>query len=222
MNEKNKEQEVPTIFWRIEEWFPEFNGEIKARLKNYHRELIKINRSVSLISPKTIFVADALHFADSILACRLVMESNQEIDSIYDFGSGSGFPGLIFAILYPKVQVTLVEIDARKCEFLNHIINVLELKNVTVENKSIEALSENSVKFAICRGLGNISKAILLARRCMQKGGIFFQLKSEEWGIEVGGIPSQLCSVWSPSLLGEYKLPVGAIKFAIIKTEKIA
>ncbi len=44
-----------------------------------------------------------------------------------------------------------------------------------------------------------------------------FSYKGEEWGIELGEIPTQLCSVWSPSLVSDYKLPVGAMKFAVIK-----
>jgi 16S rRNA (guanine527-N7)-methyltransferase len=101
-------------------------------------------------------------------------------------------------------------------------MGVLGLKNVKIENLHVEKLPENSVQWAICRGFGNISKAILMARRVVAKGGSLYHMKGEEWGIEVGEIPTQLCSIWSPSLVGEYKLPVGAIKFGVVRTEKIA
>lgn len=218
----NREQEAPVIAWRIDEWFPALSLETRSRLKTYHAELIKANRTVSLISPKTLFVADAIHFADSILASQTIFRSNSNIKKIYDLGSGSGFPGLVFAILYPQVHVVAVEADAKKCEFLNHIIKILGITNCIVENKSIEALPEGSVQFAMARGLASISKSILLTRKVIPKGGIFYHLKTEEWGIEVGEIPTQLCSIWSPSLVGEYKLPVGAVKFSIVKTDKIA
>ncbi|QDK39566.1 16S rRNA (guanine(527)-N(7))-methyltransferase RsmG [Bdellovibrio sp. NC01] len=220
--DNNNEQQAPTIFWRIDEWFPDLSPETKTRLKTYHEELIKFNRTVNLISAKTILVADALHFADSLLAAKIITQSHPQIDKIYDLGSGNGFPGLVFAIYKPTTQVVLVEIDQKKCEFLQHMISTLGLKNVTVENKNVEALGDNTVKFAITRGFANISRTILAARKIMPKGGQLFHLKGEEWGIEVGEIPSQLCSIWSPSLVGEYKLPVGAVKFGVVKTEKIA
>lgn len=218
----NKEQEAPTIYWRINEWFPDLSPEVKARLKTYHEELIKFNRTLNLVSLKTLFVADALHFADSILSSRTIYSSNPKIDKIFDLGSGNGFPGMIFAIFYPQVQVVLVESDQRKCEFLKHIVFSLKLTNVTVENKTVEALPENSIQYAMARGFSSISKTILVTRKCMVKGGVLYHLKSEEWGIEVGEIPTQLCSIWTPSLVGDYKLPVGAVKFSIVKTDKIA
>lgn len=222
MSNNNGEQQAPTIYWRIDEWFPNLSPELKTRLKAYHEELLKFNRTVNLISVKSLFVADAIHFADSILASQIVYRSNPKMEKIYDFGSGSGFPGVVFAMLYPQVQVYLIESDSKKCEFLKHLQNGLKISNISIENKSIESLQDGSVQYAMTRGLFSISKALLLTRRLIVKGGVLFHFKSEEWGLEVGEIPSQLCSIWTPSLVGEYKLPVGAVKFAVIKTEKIS
>lgn len=218
----NKEQEAPVIYWRINEWFPDLSPEVKTKLKTYHDELIKANRTLNLISPKTIFVGDAIHFADSILSSQAIYRSNPKIDVIHDLGSGNGFPGLVFAILFPAVKVVLVENDAKKCEFLKGMAAMLKLSNVTVECKMIEAMPDNSIKFAVARGLSSISKSIMLTRKSIVKGGVFYHIKGEEWGMEVGEIPTQLCSMWSPALAGEYKLPIGAIKFSIVKTDKIS
>lgn len=218
----NKEQEAPVIFWRINEWFPDLSPAVKASLKTYHDELIRANRTLNLISPKTIFVGDAIHFADSILSSKTIFGSNPKIDQIYDFGSGNGFPGLVFAILYPSVKVVLVENDSKKCEFLKTMATTLKLSNVSVECKSVDALPDGSVRYAMARGFSSISKTILVARKSMPKGGIFYHIKGEEWGMEVSEIPTQLCSIWSPALAGEYKLPIGQVKFSIVKTEKIA
>ncbi|MEN0057833.1 MAG: 16S rRNA (guanine(527)-N(7))-methyltransferase RsmG [Bdellovibrio sp.] len=215
-------EETPKIPWRIDEWFPDLSPEVRTSLKTYHDELIKFNRTVNLISAKTVLVADALHFADSILASKIIHNSNVSFNKIYDLGSGNGFPGMIFGILYPSIEVILVESDLKKCEFLRHIVSYLSLKNVKVENKTVESLGDGSVQYAMARGLSSISRSILLTRKTVPKGGVFFHLKGEEWGIEVGEIPIQLCSIWSPSLVGEYKLPIGAMKFYVIKTDKIA
>lgn len=220
MNDKTAE--TPVLQWRIEEWFPDLNKDAAKQLKIYHEELIKANRSINLISAKTIVLADVLHFSDSILASRIISRVSNKMDKIYDFGSGNGFPGLVFAILYPHIQVVLVDSDAKKCEFLKHMVSTLQLTNASVLNQTVESLPENSVHYAMARGFSSISKAILITRKVVVRGGLFFHLKSEEWGMEVSEIPTQLCSVWSPSLAGEYKLPVGAVRFAVVQTEKIA
>lgn len=218
----SKEQETPTVHWRIDDWFPDLSPEIKSGLKTYHEELLKFNRTGNLISAKTIFVADAIFFADSILGARTIMLANPHVNKIYHLAAGAGFPGLVFAMLYPKVQVVLVETDTKKVEFLNHIIGTLGVKNVQVQSVGLDAIPEGTVQYAMVKGFSSISKTILVCRKMMPKGGCLFHLKGEEWGIEVGEIPTQLCSIWSPSLVGEYKLPVGAVKFAVVKTEKIA
>ena len=74
----------------------------------------------------------------------------------------------------------------------------------------------------MARGLSNISKSILLTRRIVPPGGSFYHLKGDSWSGEVSEIPTQLCSVWTPTLVKLYKLPIGEVKFAVIKTEKIA
>lgn len=215
------DQDLPQIHWRISEWFSDLSPETLGKLKLYQEKLVEANRTLSLISPKTIFFADALHFADSILASRLISPQLKGTEKVFDLGSGAGFPGLIYGLLNPKTEVVLVEADLKKADFLNQMISLLKTPNVSVLAKTIESLPENSIQIALCRGLSTISKTLLITRKQVSKGGVIFHLKAEEWGIEVGEIPIQLCSHWSPGLLGDYKLPIGAIKFSIVKTDKI-
>lgn len=210
------------VHWRIDEWFPDLGKEASQQLKLFHGELLKFNRNLNLISAKTIFHADLVHFADSILASRVIMKAEPKLDEIYDLGSGNGFPGIVFATLFPKVKLVLVDSDERKCEFLKHAVAALSLRNTTVKIGTIETLPANSVKYCMSRGLSNISRAILTARRAVPTGGSYFHLKGDNWSTEVGEIPTQLCSVWSPSLAGDYKLPIGEFKLSIVRTDKIS
>lgn len=208
--------------WRLGTWFSDLDKGILDSLKKLHEELQKGNRVLSLVSPKTMPFADALHFADCVLASKIIMSDVPGIDELYDLGSGAGFPGLVSAILFPKVRHILVESDEKKCEYLRQCIKATGLTNAKVVQSTVEALEANSVKYAVCRGLSNISKAILMTRRCVPKGGILFHLKGENWSAEVGEIPTQLCSVWAPALVKEYRLPIGESRFAVVKTDKIS
>ena len=208
--------------WRIETWFPDLAPAFLAHLKTYNEELVKFNKTLSLVSPKTVPMADALHFADSILASRVMMKSPNKFTEIYDLGSGNGFPGLVFALMNPTIKVHLVEMDIKKCEFLKHVISATGAKNADVICTKIESMKEGSVTHAMVRGFSSISKTILITRKLVAKGGVIFHLKGEEWGMEVSEIPIQLCSSWAPGLVGEYRLPVGEVRFSVIKTDKIS
>jgi 16S rRNA (guanine527-N7)-methyltransferase len=207
--------------WRVGNWFADIPADVQKKLRIYFDELVKFNKTLTLVSPKTVPAADAIHFSDSILATRVILKAYPGIKEIHDLGSGNGFPGLIIALLSPSTKVVLVEMDQKKSEFLKHIRTALELKNVEIVVSKIEDLKDGSVQNAIARGLSSISKALLLTRTKVVKGGLLFHMKSEQWGMEVSEIPIQLCSAWAPSLLGEYRLPIGEMKFAVIKTERI-
>ncbi len=209
-----------TIHWRIDQWFPDLSPDIKSKLKKFHEELLKFNKTLNLIGVKTIPMADAIHFADSILATQLLKKEIKQND-VYDFGSGNGFPGIVMAIMMPEKKIHLVEIDTKKAEFLKHLIAQLDLKNTDVLIRSVEALPADSVQCAVSRDFGPLSKAILMTRKVFAVGGVYYHLKGEEWATEIADIPTQLCSFWQPGLLGEYKLPIGEVRFAVVRTDKI-
>lgn len=208
------------IHWRVDQWYPDISEDIRAKLKKFHEELLRFNKTMPLIGVKTIPVSDAIHFADSIIGCRLVAKDLKSPE-IYDFGSGNGFPGIVFALLAPQIKVHLVENDAKKCEFLKHMVSTLGLKNCDVMHKNVESIPTGSVEAALSRDFGATTKCLLMTRKIFKTGGVFYHFKGEEWATEIAGIPTQLCSYWQPSLLGDYKLPIGEIKFAIVKTIKI-
>lgn len=219
---KKNEQLVNQIpNWRIKSWFVELSDDTHLNLKKYFLELLKFNKTINLISAKTILNADAIHYADSIEACKSVYNLvNKNID-LYDFGSGNGFPGLVYSILYPDQSVVLVDSDERKCEFLKHIISFLSLKNTKVLNIKIESIEPDSIVQAICRGFAPLPKSLLTLRKLVKKNGVVFHMKSEEWAIEVSQIPIQICSIWQPALVSNYLLPIGGIKMFVVKTDKI-
>lgn len=207
--------------WRIKTWFADLDEKVQDQLKKYFLELQKFNKVVNLISAKTVIHADAIHFADSILSSQIVRKKINKNTYLYDLGSGNGFPGLVYGILYPDQKVILIDSDERKCEFLKHIADSLGLVNIIVQNKSIDTLPLGSIEQAICRGFAPLPKALLTLRKVVKKGGVVFHMKSEEWALEVSQIPSQLCSLWQPALEAEYRLPIGEIKMFVVKTSKI-
>jgi 16S rRNA (guanine527-N7)-methyltransferase len=221
LQDNNGQEAPPSNQWRLETWFPDLNPGLQKQFRVFYDELVKFNKTLNLIAPKTIPMADAIHFADGIMASRVIGKSHLKFTEIYDLGSGCGFPGIIFAMLNPSIKVHLVEPDQKKCEFMKHVINGVKIANAYIVNSKVEDLKEGAVSFAMARGFSSISKTIMLMRKSVPKGGVIFHLKGEEWGMEVSEIPIQLCSLWAPGLVGEYRLPIGEMKFSVIKTDKI-
>lgn len=78
------------------------------------------------------------HFLDSISLVRVA--DFKPYARLMDVGTGAGFPGLVIAILFPEVEVTLMESTGKKVDFIQHIIDTLGLKNsLTLHARAEEA-----------------------------------------------------------------------------------
>ncbi len=207
--------------WRIKSWFPELEVQKQALLRAYFNELLKFNKTVNLIPPKSLLHCDLIHFASCISGCKIVRKKVNEINNLYDIGSGNGLPGVVYGILFPQQKVILVDIDDRKAEFLKHVVTTLNLTNISVEIKRVEAYPPDSISQGLCRGFASLTQTLLALRKNVILGGAIYNFKSDEWSKEVLQIPSQLCSSWRPSMIGEYKLPITDTKLYIVEAIKI-
>ncbi|HMN66952.1 MAG TPA: 16S rRNA (guanine(527)-N(7))-methyltransferase RsmG [Bdellovibrionales bacterium] len=219
-DKKKIEPQGNNALWRIPEWFPDLDPKLGEQLKVYHSELLKFNLKLNLISRSTERDADEVHFADCLLALEL-MKKVKLGAKVHDIGSGNGIPGLICALQNPSVEFFLIESDARKCEFLKHIVHVLQLKNARLMNVRLETLKDEGIECAISRGFASISKSILSMNKFVGKGVRFFHLKGNNWSYEIAELPSQLISVWTPELVGEYSLPSSQARRAVVCTTKV-
>ena len=67
-----------------------------------------------------------------VLNCAVVQELIPENARVVDVGSGAGLPGLCLALARPDIAITLVEPLERRVQWLDEVIEDLELPNVTV------------------------------------------------------------------------------------------
>lgn len=220
MGESSQSSESVQALWRVPQWFPNLSGDIQNTLKLFHVELLQFNAKVNLIGRGTERDADEAHFADSIMGSQLLI-NHCKFKEIYDVGSGNGLPGIAIGILAPKMTVKLVEKDMRKCEFLKQIIFRLKLANISVVNTRFEDLEHGSLDAAVSRGLGTISRTLLSGNRCFHKDSCYYHFKSTTWSTEIAAIPSQVCAVWKPELVGEYALPHTQARRAVVVTRKM-
>lgn len=135
--------------------------ETQERLEHYHALLAKWQQKINLVSPATLHAAWNRHFADSL---QLVNYIPSETKTLYDLGSGAGFPGLVLGICRQDLQVSLIESDTRKCAFLRSVSRETQAENVTVVNIRIEASALPAPDLVTARALAPLADLLEMVR----------------------------------------------------------
>lgn len=99
--------------------------ELADACERHHRLLVRWNRTHNLTRVTDAHEAARRHYLDSLWPA-LVASDTDRSDTI-DVGSGAGFPGLLFALAWPNVQMALVEPAAKRASFLKLAIAELGL-----------------------------------------------------------------------------------------------
>ncbi|MGP0100082.1 MAG: 16S rRNA (guanine(527)-N(7))-methyltransferase RsmG [Solirubrobacteraceae bacterium] len=87
------------------------------------------------------------HVADSLVA--LEINAVGAAERIADLGSGAGFPGLALAVALPAAEVSLVESQRRRCEFLERVCAAAEIENAHVVCSRAEEWREGVSRYDV-------------------------------------------------------------------------
>ena len=109
---------------------------MRPKVQQYAQLLLEWNLSINLTGARTLEEVEALIDDAGVL----VGASWKDITTVIDIGSGGGLPAIPLAVLMPEVQFTLLEANARKCAFLEHVAGTLGLTNVAVASGRAEEL----------------------------------------------------------------------------------
>ena len=94
------------------------------QLASYLALLLRWNARTNLTAIREPEEIVRRHFADSLFCARQIPASAQ---TVLDFGSGGGFPGIPIALVRPELSVTLAESQGRKAAFLQEAVRTLGL-----------------------------------------------------------------------------------------------
>jgi 16S rRNA (guanine527-N7)-methyltransferase len=127
--------------------------ETDAKLHSYDEMLHKWQKAVNIVSPSTLNDSLNRHFVDSLQILPLLPKDTK---TLYDLGSGGGFPGMVLAIAAPDVEVSLIESDRKKCSFLSSVSRETKTP-ATVVNARIEATDLPAPDVVTARALADLS-----------------------------------------------------------------
>jgi len=106
----------------------ELRSDELAKLEGYLDLVTAWSERMNLVGSSSSEDLVDRHLLDSFAPATLLGPSK----SLVDYGSGSGFPGVPLAVLFPSLVVHLVESRRKRCSFLRHAVRTLSLENVTV------------------------------------------------------------------------------------------
>ncbi|NOT22405.1 MAG: 16S rRNA (guanine(527)-N(7))-methyltransferase RsmG [Nitrospiraceae bacterium] len=134
-------------FHSIRELGLEITEEQTEQFLRYLNHLVEWNKTVNLTSitdPHEIIIK---HFVDSLLA--LTTTNFSKNCTVLDVGSGGGFPGIPLKIMKPDMKMILIEPVQKKCSFLNSVIGLLKLRDISTFNGTIEQYAKRSDQCSI-------------------------------------------------------------------------
>jgi 16S rRNA (guanine527-N7)-methyltransferase len=192
-----------------------------SALSLYERELVDWNTRFNLTAirdPREIHIK---HFLDS-LTCLVAMRESS-VGRLIDIGTGAGFPGIPIKIIYPKIQLTLVESVGKKAEFCRHVVKILDLQGVDVIQERAETLGQDPVfreqyDWAVARAVAILPVLAEYLLPLVRVGGSMLAMKGESGPVEahaaehavrvLGGHLRQLFPVTLPGVAEERYLVV--------------
>lgn len=104
------------------------NEQMIRQFKLYFEMLIEWNQKMNLTAITDQEEVYLKHFYDSLLPAMSFFDFNQVI-SLCDVGAGAGFPSIPLKILFPHLQVTIIDSLNKRIHFLEELAQTLELKD---------------------------------------------------------------------------------------------
>lgn len=157
-----------------------FNDEIYNKFMQYKDMIKSWNEKVNLTAITEDEQIIKKHFIDCIKIFKF--SPLKQAKSIIDIGTGAGFPGIPIKIVSPSTNVILLDSLNKRVNFLNEVINSLELKGISTihgraEDFSRKAEYRENIDVAVSRAVANLSALSEFCIPYVKVGGYFIAMK---------------------------------------------
>ena len=145
---------------------------------NYMNLLIEWNKKVNLTAitePDEIILK---HFVDSLTISKYISDGTK----VVDVGTGAGFPGIPLKIVRQDVDITLLDSLQKRINFLDEVINELNLEKITTIHSRVEDFGKNKkyreeFDIATSRAVANLSTLSEYLLPLVKVGGKVISMK---------------------------------------------
>lgn len=148
------------------------------QLKEYASFLLKYNQHTNLTAIRDINEVYLKHFYDSLTIVKAI--NLKEVNTLLDIGTGPGFPGMVLKIIYPHLQITLMDSNNKKISFLKALAQELNLNVEIIYGRAEEFITNRREYYDIVTSRAVASLDILaeLSIPYVKTNGLFVAMKS--------------------------------------------
>lgn len=197
----------------------------KEQFETYFKELVEWNGKINLTAITTKEEVYLKHFYDSIAPILFDLIPNQPI-RLLDIGAGAGFPSLPMKIIFPEIDVTIIDSLNKRINFLNHLAEQLGLENVHFYHGRAEDYGQNKdfrAQFDIvtARAVARLQVLAELTIPFLKVGGQLLALKASSAEDEIYDAKQALQILFSKvEQTIDYQLPNGDPRVITVVSKK--
>jgi 16S rRNA (guanine527-N7)-methyltransferase len=160
----------------------ELSADQRAKVGAYLDLLLAANERMNLTRIRDRADAETFHVRDALQLLPYLPGFRSDVA---DVGSGGGVPGIVLAIVRPKLDFTLVESVGKKADFLAHVTETLGLANVEVVNGRAERLANRQFEVVTTRAVASLEKLLTWCRPLVRRGGTLLAMKGPKLSQEL-------------------------------------
>ena len=140
----------------------------KEQFITYYEMLVEKNKVMNLTAITEFEEVIEKHFLDSLALSQIQNLNNRT--NVLDLGTGAGFPAFPIKIVYPNIEMFLVEPRTKRYAFLQMAARELGLEKMHSYKSCIESVPVNHVDLVISKAFAPILKWIDIARPWAELG----------------------------------------------------
>lgn len=151
------------------------------QLSCFYEMMIEKNKVMNLTGITDFSDVLVKHYLDSLSLCKVA--DLQKSLQIIDLGTGAGFPGIPLKIIFPNLNLTLMDSLNKRILFLQDVIDQLGLHQIKAVHARAEEAAKNKIyrqQYDLCvsRAVASINTLSEYCLPFVKVGGQFIAYKS--------------------------------------------
>jgi 16S rRNA (guanine527-N7)-methyltransferase len=126
-----------------------------------------------------------------VVAALRRYRAEQNFSHILDVGSGGGLPGVVIAVMEPRLRICCVDSVGKKAAFVRQVAAELILENLSSVHGRVEAMV-GSFDIVIARAFASLSDFVRMTRERRAAGGIWLAMKGKTPVKEMAALASDI------------------------------
>mgnify|MGYP003293785156 CR=1 FL=1 len=153
----------------------------QQQFETYYDYLVAQNEVMNLTAITEYEEVLTKHFLDSLFVAKKINDFQGK--KILDLGTGAGFPGIPLKIAFPDTEFVLMDSLNKRISFLNRVIELLDLKNITaIHGRAEEAgrtvLYREQFDYCVSRAVARLASLSEFCIPFVKPGGYFVSYKA--------------------------------------------